>query len=174
MKIEKLIFALVLMSSFNYKVNGQSNSSEHIKGLWQLDKYEAFDSTTGKWHDAPKRIGYFGYILYDGAGHVAVQLFPPGFRKINDSTRIDSLNIDELKQMTTIQSKCFIYFANYTILAGQNVIEHHIRSSNHPNDIGTTAKRNFEFKGDTLILTANELIGGSKTRLRWTKILDSK
>lgn len=174
MKMEKLIFGVMLMLSFSFKVNGQSNSSEQFKGLWQLDKYEAFDSITGKWHDAPKRIGYFGYILYDGAGHVAVQLFPPGFKKINSSAGIDSLDIDELRQMANIQSKCFIYFADYTILAEQNVIEHHIRSSNHPDEIGTTVKRNFEFKDNTLILTANELIGGSKTRLRWTKIPDSK
>ncbi len=47
---------------------------------------------------------------------------------------------------------------------------YHIVSPNHPEDWGTTVKRNFEFKGDTLILTANELVGGRKTRLRWIKL----
>jgi len=49
------------------------------------------------------------------------------------------------------------------------MIEHHIQMSNHQEEIGTTVKRRFEFKDDTLILTANELIGGSKTRLRWIR-----
>ena len=145
MTIERWILIL-LMFSATYKVNSQSNISQRIKGLWQLDKYEAFDSTTGKWKDAPNRLGYFGYILYDGSGHVAVQLFPPGFRRMNDNISMDSLNIDQLRQMANMQSKCFIYFADYKIWDRQNLVEHHIRSSNHPNEIGTTVTRNFEFK----------------------------
>jgi lipocalin-like protein len=169
MKSEKLIFEFVIMFIITVSADGQSNSLKQFKGMWRLEKYEAFDSISGKWKDAPKRIGYSGYILYDGTGHMGVQLFPPDFNKLNDSTSIDSLNSNELKKIATIQSKYFTYFGNCTISAGQNVIEHHIRSSNHPSDIGTTVKWNFEFKGDTLILTAEELIGGSKTRLRWVK-----
>jgi hypothetical protein len=169
MRSKQFVFAFVIMLLVSLNANSQSNSLEQFKGMWRLDKYEAFDSTSGKWKDAPKRIGYFGYILYDGAGHVGVQLFPPDFNKLNDSTSIDSLNSGELKKNATTQSKCFMYFANCTIAAGQKVIQHYIVSSNHPSDIGTTVKRNFEFKGDTLILTAMELIGGSKTRLRWVK-----
>jgi hypothetical protein len=47
-----------------------------------------------------------------------------------------------------------------------NSIEHHRQSPNNHKEWETTIKRNFEFQGDTLILTANELIGGLKTRLR--------
>jgi len=169
MKSAKLIFEFVLMYLISVNAKSQSNSLEQFKGIWRLDKYEAFDSISRKWKDAPKRIGYFGYILYDGAGRMGVQLFPPDFNNLNDSTNIDSLNCNEIKKNATIQSKCFMYFANCTISAGQNVIEHHITSSNHPGDIGTTVKRNFEFREDTLILTAMELIGGFKTRLRWVK-----
>jgi len=169
MKIEKLIFEFAIMVLISFNANSQSNSLEQFKGMWRLDKYEAFDSITGKWQDAPKRLGYSGFILYDGAGHMGVQLFPPGFNKLNNSTSIDSLNINDLKEMATLQDKCFVYFGNCTITAGHHVIEHHIQSSNHPSDIGTTVKRNFEFKDDTLILTANEMIGGFKTRLRWVK-----
>jgi len=173
MTIAKSILIL-LVFSLSHRVNSQSSGLRRITGLWQLDKYEAFDSTTGKWKDAPNRIGYFGYILYDGSAHVAVQLFPPGFRTINVSTSMDSLNTDQLREMATAQSRCFIYFANYKIWERQNLIEHYIFSSNHPNEIGTTVKRNFEFKGDTLVLTANELIGGFKTRLRWIRKANTK
>jgi len=169
MNVEKLTYRLTLVflvSSCNYN---HPDSLSQFKGMWRLDKYEAFDSATGKWLNAPKRIGYSGYILYDGSGHVGVQLMPPKFEKLNYSNSTDSLNIDQLKELTNIQSKCFFYFANCDILSGQNIIEHHIQSSNHPEEIGTTVKRNFEFRDDTLILTASELIGGSKTRLRWIK-----
>jgi hypothetical protein len=169
MKAEKLAYRLALVflvGSCNYS---HPNSLGQFKGMWRLDKYEALDSATGKWINAPKRIGYSGYILYDGSGHVGVQLMPPAFEKLNYSKSIDSLSIDQLRELTNIQSKSFVYFANCDILPGQNIIEHHIQSSNHPEEIGTTVKRNFEFRDDTLILTASELIGGSKTRLRWIK-----
>jgi len=169
MRIERLIFGLASLLIISSCSNTRSSSLEKFKGMWRLDKYEAFDSATGIWHDAPKRIGYSGYILYDGAGHVGVQLMPPGFKKLNNDKRIDSLNTDELREMTTLQSKCFVYFADCKISDGQNIIEHHIQLSNHPDEIGTIVKRSFEFSGDTLILTANELIGGSKMRLRWIK-----
>jgi lipocalin-like protein len=167
--IWKFTFNLILLFFISSCANNHANRLEQFRGAWRLDKYEAFDSLTGTWRDAPKRIGYTGYIIYDGSGHVEVQLFPPNFEKLNDTKNIDSLSMEELKDKQAIDSKCFIYFADCLVLEGQNVIEHHIKSSNHPAEIGTTVKRGFEFTGDTLILTAGELIGGSKTRLRWVK-----
>jgi len=166
---ENLQFASILLIVICGCNSDHSASLEQFMGMWQLDKYEAFDSTTGKWNEAPKRIGYSGFILYDGTGHMGVQLVPPGFNDLNDSTSVDSLTIDALKQNVTLQSKMFVYFGNCEILDEQNVIEHHIQSSNHPDEIGTTVSRKYEFKGDTLILTAAERISGSKTRLRWIK-----
>jgi len=109
MKMKKLFVALALL----FLVCGcnRSNSLEKFKGMWRLDKYEALDPTNSTWYPAPKRIGYSGYILYDGTGHVAVQLMPPGFEKLHISKSIDSLHVEELREITTVQSKCFIYFA---------------------------------------------------------------
>jgi len=139
-------------------------------GMWKLDKYESFDSASGKWHDAPSRVGYSGYILYDGKGHMGVQLLPPAFKDVDNTKNIDTLDDKELKKDLKLYSASFEYFANCNIKKEPNSIEHHIVTSNNPEDWGTTVKRNFEFKGDTLILTANELIGGHKTRLRWIKL----
>jgi hypothetical protein len=139
-------------------------------GMWRLDKYEAFDSASNKWHDAPNRIGYSGYILYDGIGQMAVQLFPPGFKDVNTNKTLDSLNNIELRKILKLYSTSFAYFANCDISDDKNSIEHHIVSSNNPEDCGTTVKRDFEFRGDTLILTAKELIGGFKVRLLWIRL----
>ena len=35
---------------------------------------------------------------------------------------------------------------------------------------GTTLKRDFEFKNDTLILNPHESMGGKKSRLWWVKM----
>jgi hypothetical protein len=139
-------------------------------GMWKLDKYESFDSVSGKWHDTPGRVGYSGYILYDGKGHMGVQLLPPEFKDVFNNKNIDTSDVQELKKDLRLYSASFEYFANCDIKKETNSIEHHIVSSNHPEDWGTTVKRNFVFIFYTLILTANELIGGRKTRLRWIRL----
>ena len=139
-------------------------------GMWKLVKYESVDSSTGKWYDTPSRIGYSGYIMYDGKGHMGVQLLPPGYKELNMTNSIDSLNSDELQRIVHLYSRSFEYFANCNINIADSSIEHHRVSSNNPKEWGTTLIRKFDFRGDTLILTAKELIGGLKTRLRWVKI----
>ena len=153
---------------FSSCANVSQNSMLKFTGMWKLDKYESFDSISGKWHDSPNRIGYNGYILYDGIGHMGVQLLPPGFKDV-DKTNTDSAGNDELRKTLQLQAGSFSYFGNCNI-TDSGTIEHHRLSSNHPKEWGTAIKRSFEFKGDTLILTAYELIGGFKTRLRWIKL----
>jgi hypothetical protein len=147
--------------------NVSQNPMSQFTGMWKLDKYESFDSVKGRWFDSPNRIGYTGYILYDGIGHMGVQLIPPGYNVI-DSKNTDSAGAEELRKILQLHAASFSYFANCSI-TGPNSIEHHRLLSNHPKDWGTTLLRSFEFNGDTLILTAKELIGGFKTRLRWIK-----
>ena len=136
-------------------------------GIWKLDKYESFDAATHSWKDAQNRQGYTGFLLYDGMGHMGVQLLPPGFKDFDNSNSIDSLTNDELKKRLQLHSSIFAYFANCDI--SKDTIEHHKLLSNNPAERGTTVKRNFEFKGDTLLLTAVEAIGGLQSRLRWVK-----
>lgn len=165
-KIYSLVVGLLIINSCN--VN-QQNPMGKFTGMWKLDKYESFDSANGVWRDAPNRIGYSGYIIYDGVGHMGVQLFPPGYKEAGTNKKIDSLNNEELKKILKIHAATFSYFANCDITNG-NSIEHHRVSSLEPKEWGTTLKRNFEFKNDTLILTAKELIEGFKVRLRWVKL----
>lgn len=157
---------IIIISSCTTK---SQNVMDNFRGMWKLDKYESFDSANGKWHDSPNRIGYTGYIIYDGIGHMGVQLLPPGFKDVDINKSPDSLDGKELREIIKLHSASFTYFALCNITE-RNSIEHHRLSSNNPREWGTTIQRDFEFKGDTLILTANELIGGLKTRLRWIKL----
>jgi len=144
-------------------------ASSRLRGLWKLDKYESQDSVSGLWHAAANRIGYSGYILYDGIGHMAVQLLPPGFESKNNEIDLDSSSCEEIKPLLELQLKSYSYFANYKMPSSENEIEHDRISSNHSREIGVKVERLFEFRGDTLILTAREPIAGLKTRLRWVR-----
>jgi hypothetical protein len=146
------------------------NRMTKLTGMWKLDKYESFDSISGRWHNARNSLDDSGYILYDGKGHMGVQLLPPGIKSINNIDHIDSLSNEDSKKYLKLYSTSFAYFANCIVIQESNLIEHNIVSSNNQEDSGTTLKRNFKFNGDTLILTANELTRGFKVRLRWTRI----
>ena len=62
----------------------------------------------------------------------------------------------------------FVYFSDYTL--ADSTVEHKRLSATEPQNWGKSLTRNFEFKQDTLILTAHEIIAGQKVRLRWVKL----
>ena len=80
---------------------------------------------------------------------------------------IDSLKHDDLKELAKFYKSNFVYFANYNL--NGTIIDHDRLTSTEPANWGTTLTRDFDFKGDTLILTAHENIGGQQLRLRWIK-----
>jgi Lipocalin-like domain len=162
---EFILFAISIAGC----ISNSKKIMNKFHGMWKLDKYESYDTVSNKWNNSSARAGYTGYILYDGVGHMGVQLLPPSFKELANNQIPDSLNMDELKLLLRLHTTSFCYFGTYDIKNG-NIIAHHRLSSNNPNEWGTTINRNFEFRNDTLILTASELIGNLKTRLRWIKI----
>lgn len=168
MKCQNLLFGLVTIIA----ISGCSDqrTMSRFRGMWKLDRYESYNPATKRWYPTPGRVDYSGYIIYDGLGHMGVQLIPPGFRTFDAGKNVDSLSNAEAKRILRLQLSSFSYFANCDISKGDTSIEHHKISSNDPAEVGTIVRRNFEFRGDTLILTANELINGLKTRLRWLRL----
>ena len=136
--------------------------------MWRLDKFESLDSLTGSWIDAASFAGWTGYILYDGQGHMGAHLTQKGYDKFNTDMNIDSLNLDDLKKLTNFYKANFVYFANYN--KTDKSIEHKRLSATEPKNWGTSVTRDFDFKGDTLILTPHESINGQKLRLRWIRL----
>jgi hypothetical protein len=139
-----------------------------LNGMWKLDKFEAFNSITSSWTIDSARIGHQGLIIYDGHGHMGVHLTPIGYNLVDTNVNLDSLNRKELIKFTKFYQSNYVYFANYRIT--KNTIYHTRLSATSPNAWGTTLRRDFEFKNDTLILTPQELIDGKKLRLRWIKL----
>lgn len=136
--------------------------------MWRLDKFEALDTMTNTWSGDQTRLGWTGYILYDGQGHMGVHLSPAGYKDFDASRNIDSLSGTALTNLAKYYQSNFVYFADYALT--DTTIEHKRLSATDPTTWGRSLTRDFEFRGDTLILTAHERINGQKLRLKWIKL----
>ena len=163
MKCNYLIFGLlflVLISCKNQK--NLSASTQPLTGLWLLDKYETYDAFKGEWMVETARIGCVGYVLFDGLGHLALQIMPANndFIMNKDSTGV--------KGGLDYYENSLIYFADYT-LDGKE-LEQKIVSSTNTEVIGTILKRNFEVKEKVLLITPNQIPNRPLIRMRWIKM----
>ncbi|HEX6891762.1 MAG TPA: lipocalin-like domain-containing protein [Chryseolinea sp.] len=146
----------------------KQSSAGQFHGMWRLDKFEVLDTLSNSWSGDSVWARWTGYILYDGEGHMGVHLSPPGYKEFDTSKSIDSLNTDELKALAQFYQSNFVYFADY--VTTDTTIEHKRLSATDPTTWGRSLVRDFEFRGDTLVLTAHERIGGQKLRLKWIKL----
>jgi hypothetical protein len=167
MKLRSTLFTVVLLLLF---INGKSQKTvaspdEQFKGLWILDKYESFDSLTGKWIIEPSRMGYIGYVLFDGIGHMAIQITPADYNEFDLNKKADSLG---KKIVSNYHSNNLIYFAECKVEGKE--LDNKILSSTNPESIGAIVTRDFEIKGKTLLLTPKNKLNGSKIRMKWVKV----
>ena len=168
MMVQKMMaVALLLLIISGCKTAYQLSSTEKFRGMWKLYRFETLDSLSGKWSADTTRTGYSGYILYDGFGHMGVEQNPPGYKEFDVSKNIDSMDNRELKKIARLYWSNYVYFGNYTI--ENKTIDHKKLSATNPAEWGTSLKRDFEFKGDTLILITQEKINGHKLRIFWLK-----
>jgi len=141
--------------------------ADNFNGMWKLYKIESIDQASGYWMYDSAYAGWNGYILYDGHGHMGVQITPKGYRDFDANKNMDCLNNEDLKELVKFYQSNWVYFADYKITG--STVEHRRLSATNPKDWGSVLTRDFEFRKDTLILTAHETIGGKKSRLWWIK-----
>lgn len=154
----------------------QTDINNQLAGMYKLLIIENQDSA-GAWHEQEWGKGGDGYIIYDGKGHMAVQITPKGYKdfqwldeessingdKVKEKT--ESMSIDELKTAVREFVSNYVYTASYAIEDSADVVIHHRISSTIPAIWGTTVKRSFSFSGDTLILKNLNV----NRRLKWIK-----
>ena len=157
--------------------NKTSNADNSIAGLYKLQIIEKLDSTTNKWYEEDFGKGGDSYILYDGSGHMAVQITSKGYKDFDWLTEkqatdeklltqhIDSMSCEQLKSAVREFTSSFVYFGDYSINDTTNIITHKRLSSSIPAAWGTIVKRQFFFIGDTLTL----LFPDGKMRLKWIR-----
>lgn len=170
-----LVLSVILfLSACATKQPADTNSK--LAGMYKLVIIENMDSS-GVWHEQPWARGGDGYIVYDGKGHMAVQITPQGYKDfpwINEEAtintdslkhKLDSMSADELKAAVVEFASNYVYVGNYTIDEEVGVIQHDRISGTIPAVWNTKVKRKFSFKGDTIILeplTVNR-------RLKWIR-----
>ena len=164
----KFIFGLTILATIYSCSTKTQQADNKFDGMWRLDKFESFDSLANRWTDDSTRSGWAGYILYDGQGHMGVHLIPKGYKDFDTKKNIDSLEHEDLKELAKFYKSNFVYFANYNV--NGTIIDHNRLTATEPENWETILTRDFDFKGDTLILTARENIGGQQLRLRWIKL----
>lgn len=158
-------FLLLLFPVFMMIDGDKLSDPNQFKGMWKLDRYEVLNA--GKWQADSTKIGYSGFILYDGLGHMSVQILPANYNSFDLGKDLNSLSIEDVQILADHYHLNFVYFANYSV--HENIVEHTVQSCTEPVNIGKVLKREFEFKGDTLLLTPITP-EGKKSRLRWIKL----
>ena len=171
-----LVFLFVSILITACSSHSQIDKHKNLAGMYKLLSIESQDSS-GVWAKSGWANGGESYILYDGLGHMAVQITPKGYKDfkwlneeqtLNDKMlkeKIDSMSLTELKAAVTQFSSNYVYVANYIISDTDNVITHKRITSTIPSIWGTDVKRKFSFSGDTLILI-NPTV---KRRLTWLR-----
>ena len=162
-----LIATLSLTACSNHS---QSDKNKTLAGMYKLYSIQSQDST-GVWRESGYGNGGESYIIYDGLGHMAVQITPKWLNEeqaLNEKilkAKIDSMSLTELKAAVTEFSSNYVYFANYTLDDTTNIVTHNRLISTIPAIWGTEVKRKFSFSGDTLILI-NPVVNRRLTWLR--------
>jgi hypothetical protein len=101
---------------------GRNNSisQEKFIGTWALDCFEYHDENTDVWIADSTRSGYKGFIIYDGQGHMSVQITPGEYDSLDGQIDFESVSCDSLKNIAQLYSRNYSYFASYFI--SDNVI----------------------------------------------------
>ena len=169
-----LIFAILFVSSCLNRP--KISKGTMLAGMYKLLIIEHQDST-GRWQEEGWAKGGDSYIVYDGLGHMAVQITPKGYKDFEWLTESESINeklvkrktesmsLAELKAAVVEFSSNYVYVANYSIDYATNVVTHKRVSSSIPSVWGTEVIRSFSFTGDTLILKVLD----RNRRLKWIR-----
>lgn len=154
----------------------QASIGAPLAGMYKLLLVEQQDSA-GIWRDQDWSKGGESYIVYDGLGHMAVQITPKGYKDfkwlteseaINEKIvrrKTDAMTLTELKAAVVEFASSYVYVANYSVDDAAQVVTHRRVSSSIPAVWGTEVKRSFSFSGDTLILR----VLNKNRRLKWLR-----
>lgn len=147
-----------------------------LAGLYKLHIMEIKDST-GVWREDDWMKGGTTHILYDGVGHMALQMIPAGYDTFDWVSEkesvdvkfmeayIDSMDTESLREAVKQFSSYYGYLANVKLSDTADIAIHDRFAHTNPECWHTEAHRAFSFSGDTLVL---QLLNGSR-RLLWLK-----
>lgn len=165
MKPVTAVFTFSLITIYLVACSDQpgNNKNKMLAGMYKLYKIESQDSA-GVWKESGWYNGGESYIIYDGLGHMAVQITPKGYKdfkwleeepainekKVKEKT--DSLSLPELKAAVAEFASNYVYVANYSIDDTADIVTHKRIMGTVPEVWNTEVKRRFSFNSDTITL----------------------
>jgi Lipocalin-like domain len=128
------------------KETKKDSAQNKLVGTWKLVSSSAMYPDGRIVADPDLGPAAKGYLVYDGSGHMCVQLMNPN--------RFDWRNPD---RATPQEAKAGVdgyeaYCGTYEVRENESMIIHHKDLSLVPNNVGTSVGRKFKFEGDRLIL----------------------
>jgi hypothetical protein len=166
----RILLAVPLALLGTVSAHAQSKTSEAavatetahaLIGTWRIKEFADLDEG-GKWvylfGEHPR-----GYIVYDGTGHVHIQIM-----KVPPLPRFPEADLVDGKPPTAehalIAYNAYVaYFGTYTVDMQKHIVTHHVEGSLAPDFRDTDQERPFKLTGDRLE------IGDGKT---WRRVLE--
>ena len=120
--------------------------SSQFVGVWTLVHWESQVGDAESIYPFGENAG--GRLIYDDAGHMAVQLLVP------DRPKFGSPDFTEgtPAELEAAFEGYFAYYGSYSVDETAGTVTHDIEAALFPNWIGTQQVRTFAFDGDSLIL----------------------
>jgi hypothetical protein len=150
--------------SGNLELPSKHRVKNNLSGGWTLHSMDLFNDSLNTYE--PFLGGMQGNLVYDGKGHMSVQLQSADYNafegEVNNFTERNSM--DALKHLT----KNYGYSGTYVLLEGDTVIEHHRVFHSDPGDAGSIVQRRISYSSDTLTLQPLEEQNAG-FRLKWVK-----
>jgi hypothetical protein len=160
---------LLLLPALAHSAAGYAESAKtRLVGTWRLvsrvvaqNGKAIQDPTLG---DTPT-----GYLMYDSAGHMAVQLM----RQNRPADSKDCAQVDAAPRNNTQSVNGYdAYFGTYTVDEKNGTVTHHLEGALVKSDIGKDLVRHFEVSEDKLVLmlTTDSSAGPQTRTLTWERI----
>jgi hypothetical protein len=147
---------MLALACFACAHTGTIASPGDLVGTWRLVEYWNRDSV-----DQSKQYPYgeqpLGFIVYDRAGNVLVELARNPQPHRLSKEELDRLTVEELHSMLR---EFVAYFGTYTVDTQKGLVIHHVTADLRREYTDTDQARPFQVVGDTLT------IGDSRTWLR--------
>lgn len=135
--------------------------AQKIIGTWKLVHSVEIDAEGT--HHYPFGDDAIGFIIYDAAGTMAVQISRNNRAKFGSATFKNAQSAEAL----TLPQDYLAYFGSYKIDLDNEVVQHFVDGALFPNYIGQNLPRKYTFYDDKLSLKPAD---GTNREILWQKL----
>jgi hypothetical protein len=158
----RLIIAGLLLSS---TVVLGADSPGRLVGTWQLVSRVDRDASGKTVPDPSLGPDPIGYLIYDGSGHVAVQLMA-GHRSSDPCQVTAPAEANNLAHVGGYDA----YFGRYEVDLAARTVTHILEGALSQPDVGRRLVRRFKLDGDTLTIEFEPAAKGRTRTLIWRRV----